>query len=73
MQTSTDLDPPKRILHLCIISAISDWFIENESEFMINPSKITNQAFTLAKGLQSITNQAFTLAKGLQSTLGVDR
>lgn len=30
-----DLDPPQRIHHLILIFAISDWFIKNNSMFLI--------------------------------------
>lgn len=36
MPTPTDIHPPERAHHLTLIFAISSWFIENESKFLIN-------------------------------------
>lgn len=41
MSTATDLDSPKLVHHISFIYAISDWFIENESRFLINFKVIT--------------------------------
>lgn len=36
MLTLVDLDLPKRVHHLTLIFAISSWFIESFSRFLIN-------------------------------------
>lgn len=43
IQTTTDLDPPKRVRHIAFIFANSGLFIENEGRFLINFTITTYQ------------------------------
>lgn len=42
-KTPNDLDARNRVYHLTLICAFRDWFIENESKFLMKFTFITDQ------------------------------